>query len=309
MDTLGYNEGDFIFPSHRKEVILLNIILSADRTCDLTQELCDSFDVHTIPYHIELEGKDYQDSVNILPEDLYRAWWDRKQLPRTSAINVEEYVAYFKPWVDVGYEVVHFCLGSALSSSYRNCCLAAEELGGHVHPVDSHSLSTGTALQVMDCREHICAGESAKSIARYFNDSTRRYHASFILDTLEFMHAGGRCSSVAAFGANLLKLKPCIEVDNTSGGMGVGKKYRGKLESVLAQYTEEMLTQYSDIRTDRIFITHSGIDARYIETVRNAIESQMRFENIYVTQASCTISSHCGPNTLGILFATESEEK
>ena len=293
----------------RKGSIPLNIILSADRTCDLTQDLCDLFDVHTIPYHIELEGKDYQDSVNILPEDLYRAWRERKKLPRTSAINVEEYETYFRPWVDAGYEVVHFCLGSTLSSSYRNCCLAAENLGGHVHPIDSHSLSTGTALQVMDCRDRICAGEPATEIAEYFSRSTQKYHASFILDTLEFLHAGGRCSAVAAFGANLLKLKPCIEVDNTSGGMGVGKKYRGRLDAVLTQYTQEKLSQYSDIRTDRIFITHSGIDPRYVEQVRQVVDSQLHFDNIYVTQASCTISSHCGPNTLGILFATESEEK
>ena len=129
----------------------MNTILSADRTCDLPQELCEELHLHTIPYHIELDGKDYQDSVDIVPEDLYRAWRERRMLPRTSAINVDEYVRYFRPWVEQGYEVVHFCLGSALSSSYRNCCLAAQELGGHVHPVDSHSLSTGTGLQVMDC--------------------------------------------------------------------------------------------------------------------------------------------------------------
>lgn len=287
----------------------MNIILSADRTCDLTQELCDSLKIYTIPYHIELEGHDYQDSVDIYPEQLYQAWWERKKLPRTSAINVEEYEEYFRPWVEAGHEVIHFCLGSALSSSYRNCCIAAKNLGGHVHPVDSHSLSTGTALQVMDCRVRIDNGENAAEIADYFIKSTRKYHASFILDTLEFLHAGGRCSAVAAFGANLLKLKPCIEVDNTSGGMGVGKKYRGKLENVLIQYTEEKLSQYSDIRTDKIFITHSGIDMRYVEAVRKAIKKKIHFDQIYVTQASCTISSHCGPNTLGILFATESEEK
>ena len=229
-------------------------------------------------------------------------------LPRTSAINVDEYVRYFRPWVEQGYEVVHFCLGSALSSSYRNCCLAAQELGGHVHPVDSHSLSTGTGLQVMDCCRMLKEGTSAAEAADYFSRSTRRYHASFILDTLEFMHAGGRCSAVAAFGANLLRLKPCIEVDNTSGGMGVGKKYRGKLETVLEQYTEAKLSQYRDIRTDKLFITHSGIPESYIETVRKAVEKQMHFDHIYVSQASCTISSHCGPNTLGILFATDSEE-
>lgn len=132
----------------------MNIVLSADRTCDLTPELYESLQVHTIPYHIELEGRDYQDSVDIHPQELYQAWWERKKLPRTSAINVEEYEEYFRPWVEAGQEVIHFCLGSALSSSYRNCLLAAENLGGHVHPVDSHSLSTGTALQEIG-RAHV----------------------------------------------------------------------------------------------------------------------------------------------------------
>ena len=148
---------------------------------------------------------------------------------------------------------------------------AARELEG-VYPVDSGNLSTGIGHLVLDAGEMIKAGLGAEEIAEKLKERKFRVHSSFILDTLKFMSAGGRCSSITALGANRLNIKPCIEVDNTSGGMGVGKKYRGKLENVLAQYTREKLARYSDIRTDRIFITHSGIEESYIHKVRETIQ-------------------------------------
>ena len=280
------------------------VILSADSTCDLGQELKERYQVNYYPHHIILGGKDYMDNVDITPDIIYDAYWTKKILPKTAAINVEEYKQYFKPWISEGYEVVHLNLGSALSSSYQNCCLAAEEMGG-IYPVDSCNLSSGMGHLVLDAAEMIGRGMPASQISEALKARTGKCHASFILDTLEFMHAGGRCSSVTALGANLLNLKPCIEVDNSSGAMGVGKKYRGNLEKVLVKYTKDKLAAYEHIRRNRIFITHSGIDDSYIELVRRTIQETMDFENIYVTRASCTISCHCGPNTLGILFETE----
>lgn len=289
----------------------MQIILSADSTCDLTEEMRSEFDVHTMPYHIHLEGKDYIDNVDITPEELYQAYWDRKALPKTAAVNTYEYTEYFSQWTTQGFAVIHFCLGSGLTSSCQNCKLAAEELE-NVYVIDSGNLSTATGLQVMDCRKMIEEGKGPEEIYRYFSENQQKYHASFIVDTLEFLAAGGRCSAVTAFGANLLNIKPCIEVDNTSGNMNVGKKYRGKLERVLVSYVKDKLAQYmgetgdaGNIRTDKIFITHSGIDESYIAIVRQTIEEILHFERIYVTKASCTISSHCGPGTLGILFATK----
>ncbi len=284
------------------------IILSADSTCDLGTTLKEDYNVHYFPYHIILEDKEYLDNVDITPEDIYKAYFDRKVLPKTSAINVDEYINYLKVFTDKGHEVVHFNLGSALSSSYQNCKLAAEELPG-VYPINSCSLSTGIGLQVLDAADMMKAGKSAKEIYDVLHMSTEQYHASFIVDTLTFLHAGGRCSSVAKLGANLLSLKPCIEVDNTSGGMNVGKKYRGNLEKVLVHYVKDKLQQYPDIVTNRIFITHSSIDQKYIDIVKETINSVMHFDNIYVTKASCTISSHCGPGTLGILFKTKTKSK
>ena len=166
-------------------------------------------------------------------------------------------------------------------------------------PVDSCSLSTGIALQVIEAGDRIQAGMSAAEIAQAMKAIVPRCHASFILDTLEFMKAGGRCSSVVAFGANLLSLKPCIEVDNADGSMHVGKKYRGTLKKVLPLYVKDKLAQYPSIKRDHLFITYSTIDPSYVELVRQAVEEVMDFKEIHVTTASCTIACHCGPNTLG----------
>jgi len=280
------------------------IILSADSTCDLGDELKSKYDVSYYPYHINLDGKEYLDNVDITTEDIYKAYWDKKVLPKTSAINVAEYMDYFKKWTDEGFEVIHLCLGGALSSSYQNCVLAAKELGG-VYPINSCNLSTGMAHLVVEAGELIEEGLPAAEIAKRIEDMRGNVHSSFILDTLEFMKAGGRCSQVTAFAASVLNLKPCINVDNTSGAMAVGKKYRGDLGKVLCKYAKERLSEYDNIKYDRIFITHSGIEDEYIEMVRNVIKENASFNEIYVTRASCTISCHCGPRTLGILFMTK----
>lgn len=280
------------------------IILSADSTCDLGDELKEKYQVHYYPFHIILEGKDYQDNVDITPGDIFQRYYEKKVLPKTAAINVEEYVNYFRPFVEQGYEVVHLNLGSALSSAHQNCMLAARELKG-VYLVDSGNLSTGIGHLVLDAGEMIKEGLGAEEIAGKLNQRKNLVHSSFILDTLKFMSAGGRCSNVMALGANLLNIKPCIEVNNKDGSMDVGKKYRGSLKKVLPLYVKDKLQEYQGICTDKIFITHSGIDQEYIELVKEAIQEEKEFQNIYVTRASCTISCHCGPNTLGILFETK----
>lgn len=280
------------------------IILSADSTCDLDEELKERYHVHYFPLHIILDEKEYRDNIDITPEDIYREYYDRKVLPKTAAVNVQEYIDHFRPWVEAGYEIIHINLGHSLSSVYQNCCLAAEELG-HIHVVDSCNLSTGTGLLVVAAGKLIEQGMDAALIAEELRRRTRNCHASFVLDTLTFLHAGGRCSSVAALGANVLKLKPCIQVDNRDGSMTVGKKYRGPLDKVLKKYVQDELAKYRDINTNLLFITHSGISQEYITLVKNTVQETMNFKEIHITKASCTISCHCGPNTLGILFETK----
>jgi DegV family protein with EDD domain len=281
------------------------IILSADSTCDIGPLLQARYDVHFFNYHIQLGDKSYLDRIEISPDELFRAWREDGILPKTAAITPAEYLEFFKPWVDGGCDVIHVNLGSALSSAYQNCVLAAKELG-RVYPVDSASLSTGSGHLVVRAGEMIAKGMAAADIQAELVRMRERTSTSFVLDTLEFMAAGGRCSSVTAFGANLLRLKPSIKVDNLDGGrMGVSKKYRGTMEKVLPEYVYDMLHGRDDLETDLIFITHSICPREWIDLTREEIKRYANFGEILDTEASGTISSHCGPGTVGILFMTK----
>ncbi len=278
------------------------IILSADSTCDLSEELKEKYDVNFYPFHVILGEEQYRDGVDITPDEIYSIYKEKKILPKTAATGVGEYIAYFKKWTDQGYKVIHINIGSGLSSSYQSCCLAAKELSGKIYPIDSCSLSSGTGLLVIEAAKRIKAGIKAEKIQEEVSKLTEKVQASFVVDTLEFLHAGGRCSSVAALGANLLRLKPSIEVDHRDGTMGVGKKYRGDLDKVLLQYVNDKLAPGVNVREGQAFITHSGISEERICLVKKELEKLHHFENIYVTRASCTVSAHCGPNTLGVIF-------
>ncbi len=282
------------------------VVLFADSSIDLTKELCERYSIHTVPIHVILQEKTYEDGVDITTEEIFEHYYKTKELPKTAAINVNDIVTALKPYVDDGYEIVYISLGSALSSSYRNSCLAAEELGGKVYPIDSCSLSTGAGLLAIEAAERIAQGMSAKQVAEEVSALSEKNHASFVLDTLEFLRAGGRCSALAAFGANLLGLKPSIKVFNEQqGAMGVGKKYRGKYEKVVMEYVDDTLAQYDNIKTDRAFVTYSSMDDDIEKKVFDYVVSKGIFKEVFLTRASGTISSHCGPNTLGVLFMTE----
>ena len=277
------------------------IVLCADSTCDLSPELIEKYQVKIIPLHVNLGENTYSDGVDIHPDDIYDHYREHKELPKTAAINMDEFLAFVNPYLEAGNDVICITIGSALSATYNNCRLASLELPG-LYAIDSNNLSTGFGHVVMAAGDRIAAGMPAEQIVAEVQEITQKVEASFIVDNLEFLHKGGRCSAVAMLGANVLKLKPCIEVSNEGGKMGVSKKYRGTLERVLEEYVADRLSGRDDIRQDRIFITHSGISEERIAIVKAAIEKHMHFAEIYITRAGCTISSHCGPNTLGILF-------
>ncbi len=282
------------------------VVLFADSSIDLTKELCERYDIHTVPIHVVLDDKVYEDGVDITTEEIFEYYYKTKKLPKTAAINVADIVDALKPYVDDGYEVVYISLGSALSSSYRNSCLASEELDGKVYPVDSSSLSTGAGLLAIEAAERIAKGMSAKQIAEEVTALNQNNHASFVLDTLEFLRAGGRCSALAAFGANMLGLKPSIKVFNEQqGAMGVGKKYRGKFEKIVLDYIDDTLAQYDNIKPDRAFVTYSSMDNDLDKKALEYVKSKGIFKEVFLTRASGTISSHCGPNCIGVLFMTE----
>lgn len=282
------------------------ILLSADTPCDVGPVLKERYGVSLFPLHIILDEKQYTDGVDITAGEIYRAWWDHKLLPRTAAINPEEYVEYFKPFLQQGYDVLHISLGSGLSSCYQNAKIAGELLSceGRVFVIDSCSLSTGFGLLVCEAGERIHKGMPIEQVYAEVTALQPDTRASFILDTLEFMRAGGRCSSITQIGAALMNIKPTILVKNDrQGSMVVGKKYFGKLESAIMKYVEDQLKGRTDIILDRVFITHSLLDDPTLaKRVADKIQEFQPFKEIHDTDASCTISSHCGPNTLGVLF-------
>lgn len=277
------------------------IILSADRTCDIGPELQKRFDVNLISYSISLGDKKYLDSVDIFPDDLYEAYKKDGTLPKTSAINPAEYIDYFKPWTDEGYEVIHITLSSAITSSYQSCLMAAAELPG-VYVIDSKNVSSAIALLVVEAGERIEKGLPAKQIVEEISELRNKSHCSFVLETLEFMKAGGRCSNAAALVAGVLGLKASIEVDNQTGELHASKKYRGNMDKVLLQYIKEQFEKYDNIDPKRMYITHSGVPEERLALVKKTVEEAGIFEEIYISRASCTISTHCGPGTLGVLF-------
>lgn len=281
------------------------IILSADSTCDIGPKLQQKYNVHFFNFHIQLEGKSYIDKVEISAQEIFDRWYEKKVLPKTAAITPEDYRAFFEKWVNDGYDIIHINLGSGLSAAHQNCKIIADELG-HIYTVDSASLSSGSGLLVAKAGEMIESGMSAKEIQQKLIDIRTKTNASFILDTLDFMAAGGRCSTVQAFGANILNIKPSIVVNNLDGGkMSVGKKYRGKMEKVLENYVRDQLEGKDNLDLSRIFITYPTAPPEMVEHVKAQIKKYQNFENIYNTVASGTIGSHCGPGTLGILFMTK----
>ncbi len=281
------------------------VVLCADSTCDLSPELIESLGVHLYPFHIVLEENTYQDGIDLTPDDIVRIYKEKKVLPHTAAINVQEYIDFFTPFIEDGCDVVHISLGSGISSSHQNACLAAAEFDGRVHAINSGNLSTGSGHLVLEAAKRIAEGKSAAQIADEVRALTDKVSASFVLDTLEFLHKGGRCSALAMFGANLLKLKPSIRVSTADASMGVDKKFRGSMDKVLEEYVRGELEGRDDIRLDKIFVTHSPMDEDKVQKVVELVKSLHPFENVYVTSAGCTITSHCGPGCLGVLFMTK----
>ena len=279
--------------------------ISADSTCDLSPELVKRYHVVINPLYINNEQGSYRDGVDITPEDIFVYFEQTGKLFTTSAASVSDYTALFGSLTADGSELVHITISAEMSSCYQNACIAAEEVG-NVYVVDSRNLSTGMGHIVIEAAILAQKGASGEEIKREMDALTPYVDASFVLEKLNYLYKGGRCSAVASLGANLLKLKPCIEVKD--GKMGVGKKYRGSLEKVLLEYVKDRLYGKEDICADRIFVTHCGCDRKIVDPVKKEVASCMDFEEMLETTAGCTVSSHCGPHTLGILYIRKKEK-
>ena len=278
----------------------MKVKITSDSTCDLSPELIAKYDIDIVPLYVSMGDTTQKDGLEVTPEDIYAHVSATGKLPSTSAPNLDDYLSVFNKWRGEGCEVVHFSISSDFSSAYQNALTASGETDG-VCVVDTRNLSTGSGLVVLHAAELAQQGKSAAEIKEACDAMVDKVEASFVVDSIDYLHKGGRCSSVAALGANLLKLKPLIEV--IDGKMKAGKKYRGNIDKVILNYVADKLRGREDIDKHRIFITHTKCSAVTVQQVRQKInELSPGFEEILETTAGCTVTSHCGPGTLGVLF-------
>ena len=276
-----------------------NIIIASDSTTDLGPELIEKYKIKIMPIKIMLGGEEYNDGVDISPDYIYHHYENHNELPKTAASNISEFEEFFAANTIKGNSLIFFTISSEMSSNYMNACIASEQFD-NVYVIDSRNLSTGAGLLVLKACDMAAEGYAPDEIVRACSKLTEYVDTSFVIDNLEFLHKGGRCSSIAALGANLLKLKPSIIVRN--GRMTVGKKYRGTFSVSLERYIGDQLSDVSEIDSNRVFVTHAGCDKRVVDACVKQVKKLGLFKEIIVTRAGCAVSSHCGRNTLGIIF-------
>lgn len=277
----------------------MRIKILSDSTCDLSAEIVEKYDIGIIALTVIKDGEAFRDNVTITPSEIFAHVAAGGNLCSTTAVSIGEYIDFFAPYSAQYDAVVHINLGSCFSSTHQNACLAASEFD-NVVAIDSMNLSTGQGLVVLKACELAQTAESLDSLKTALDEFTTHVEASFLVDKLDYLVKGGRCSSAAALGANLLNLKPCIEVKD--GKMIVVKKYRGNYAKCLASYVKDRLDGRDDLRNDTLFVTKTNVTEECYDAVMNAVSQFGKFDTVYETNAGCTVSCHCGPGTLGILF-------
>ena len=277
----------------------MNIKILSDSTCDLSPELLEKHDISLARLTVVKNGEPFIDGLTITPADIFAHVAAGGDLCSTTANNISDYDALFAEYSPNYDGVILITIGSGFSSCYQNACLAAEDYP-NVRVIDSQNLSTGQGHVVLEACRLAKECNDLDEIAEKLNAFTPRVEASFLLDQLKYMVKGGRCSSAAALGANLLNLKPCIEV--RGGKMSVVKKYRGNYAKCLASYVKDRLADRDDIIRNELFLTYTPVTDECLSAVKEAIAEHGHFETVYETTAGCTVSCHCGPATLGVLF-------
>lgn len=281
------------------------VSILTDSTSDLSKELLEKYDITVFPLHIHLGEKEYADGIDITVDEIYRWSEETKETPKTSALSLFDAKEYVKKALEKSEEVIVFCISEEMSSCCSVMCMAVAELEAEerVFVVDSKNLSSGIGLQILEAAELANQGLEAKEIVERIEQMQPKVRSSFVVDSLTFLHRGGRCGSVAALAGNTLKLHPYIFV--MDGKMQAGKKYRGKMDKVILNYVEDLKQELLTAQKDHVFITHSGCENDLIEAVKKELEALNYFENIYITRAGSVISSHCGPGTLGVLYVAK----
>ena len=280
----------------------MKIRITADSTCDLSPELIEKYNVKIMPLFVSLGSDNMLDGIGITPQDIYDYYANTKMLPKTGARSVEDYRDFYLQTLAEGYDgIVHFVISSDMSVSYNNAAKGAEGL--NVFVVDSRNLSTGIGLLVLDACDAAAAGTTAKEIAERAEKRTGAVQASFVLESLEFLYKGGRCSALAYLGANLMGIKPIILVKD--GKMGVYKKLIGRYRRCVRNYVNVMHEDFVTPDKKRVFVTHTKMDDGIVDEVIEMVKSWGIFDEVLDTTAGCTVTTHCGANTIGVLFIND----
>lgn len=277
------------------------IKIVTDSTCDLNEELLERYDISVLPLYIQLDEESYRDKVEITPDKIYE-WSDtNNKTPKTSAPSIADAMNLLDAFDNEGTDIIYIGIASGMSTTINVMRLAAEELEhAKMYIIDSKNLSTGIGLQLMRVGKLREEGLSAKDIVRIIENDCDKVRAGFVVDTLTYLHRGGRCSAVTALFAGALKIKPQIAV--VDGKMDVAKKFRGNIGAVIEKYVDGLEEELKNADCDHIFITHSGGVEDIAEKLRKRLEAMNYFKEVHITRAGGVITSHCGPKTLGVLF-------
>ena len=280
----------------------MSVKIIADSTCDLPEALLTQYDITILPLSIVKDGQFYRDRIEITPQDVFAHVDAGGALCSTAAVNVSEFTDCFAQYSSRYDAVICITLSAEMSSCYQNACLAAASFS-NVYAVDSRNLSSAQGLIALDAARLAAEGYAGHEIVRMLNEETEKVQYSFLLDRLDYMRKGGRCSAVAALGANLMHLKPCIAVKD--GKMGVVKKYRGSFEHCMVQYTKELLEHSPNSRGDIAIVVHPAADRAAVDATLLTLKEDGRFKAVYEARTGCTVACHCGANTIGVMFMTD----
>lgn len=279
------------------------IIITSDSTCDLSPELVEANDIRILPLSVMLGAKSHRDGIDIVPADIFRFFNETGQLPKTAAPSVSEYETFFAPFVEQGNYVVHFNISSKASGSHGFALAAAKSFPGKVFVVDSQALSTGQGLLVMKACDLRAEGKSAQEIYDEVCALRPKVNTSFIPDTLLYLYKGGRCSTLSYYGAKVLSIHPMISMKD--GQLYPKKKYIGKMSRCLKNYINDLVAEYPAYDKTRCFITHSSADAELVEQAKQMVADLFSFDEVLETVAGSIVTSHCGRNTIGVLFISK----
>ena len=277
----------------------MSIRITSDSTCDLGHLVAER-NIGILPLQVNLDADSFYDGVDITPEDIFKFVEEKKILPKTSAPSIGDYEEFFAKELQGYDELIHFNISSKSSGSHNMAKQAAESFNGKVRVVDSMALSSGQGLLVLKAADMRDAGNSADEIVAAVEELRTRVNTSFIPDSLDYLHKGGRVSGMVKLAAGLFKIHPLIMMDN--GQLVPGKKYKGKMSVIIKQYVDDLYNMYPNYDKTRCFVTHSTADPELVAAAKEKVQELFKFDEVIETVAGSIVTSHCGRNTLGVLF-------